>query len=125
MSRRLRAELGQSKPFESLEEEVVLEVQRTSQVVMRWIVDALKPSGLTPAQFNVLRILRGAHPEALSCARIGERMVTYDPDLTRLMDRLEAAGLVQKARHTGDRRVLNVSITKQGLAVVESASIAV
>jgi len=125
MARRLRTEIAQTKPFASLEQEVCLEVQRTSQIVIRWVVDALKPSGLTPAQFNVLRILRGAHPEALSSSRIGERMVTYDPDLTRLMDRLEAAGLVRKSRDTEDRRVMKVNITKAGLDVVAAASIAV
>jgi DNA-binding MarR family transcriptional regulator len=124
MTRRLRAEIGQTKPFESIEQEVVLEVQRTYQVVMRWAVDALKPSGLTPPQFNVLRILRGAHPEALSSSKIGERMVTYDPDLTRLLDRLEAAGFVQKSRDTQDRRVMKVNITKAGLGAVETASMA-
>jgi DNA-binding MarR family transcriptional regulator len=103
---------------------VVLEVQRTYQAVMRWAVDALKPSGLTPPQFNVLRILRGAHPEALSSSKICERMVTYDPDLTRLLDRLEAAGYVQKSRDTQDRRVMKVNITKTGLSVVETGSVA-
>lgn len=125
MPRQLRKELQQSKPFATIEEEVVVEVQRTSQAVIRWIAEALKPSTLTPVQFNVLRILRGARPESLSCRRIAERMVTYDPDLTRLLDRLEAAGLVEKERDEKDRRVVNIHITKAGVQAVESASVAV
>src|SRR5512145_3009870 len=64
MSRRLRHELQQTKPFESLEEEAWLEIQRTASVTGRWVVEALRPAGVTPSQFNVLRILRGARPEA-------------------------------------------------------------
>ena len=95
MARRIRQEIRQAKPFESIEEEVIVEIQRTAQATMRWLVEELKPSGLTPSQFNVLRILRGARPESLSSSGICERMVTYDPDLTRLLDRLENAGWVE------------------------------
>jgi DNA-binding MarR family transcriptional regulator len=122
MARQLRNEISQSKPFGSLEEEVVLEIVWTSQVAGRWVVEGLRPTGLTPAQFNVLRILRGARPDALSSSRISERMIHHDPDLTRLLDRLEAAGLVEKSRDARDRRVVNVRITKAGLQAVESAS---
>jgi len=125
MERRLREELKQARPFESLEQEVVVEIQRTAQVVMRWVVEGLKPSGLTPQQFNVLRILRGASPNPLSASQICERMVTHDPDLTRLLDRLEAAGMIRKARHADDRRVVNVHVTAAGRETVERASIAV
>lgn len=125
MARQLRNELKRTKPFPTLEEEVYLEILRTSQVAGRWVSEALKPSGLTPPQFNVLRILRGAHPVTLSGSVIAERMVTYDPDLTRLLDRLEAGGLIAKLRDERDRRVVNVSITKAGLRAVEGASEAV
>jgi DNA-binding MarR family transcriptional regulator len=125
MERKLRQELKQSKPFASPEQEVVLEIQRTAQVVMRWVAEGLKPSGLTPQQFNVLRILRGASPNPLSASQICERMVTYDPDLTRLLDRLEAAGMVRKERHADDRRVVNVHVTAAGRETVERASVAV
>ena len=100
-------------------------IQRTAQVALRWVVEALKPSGLTPAQFNVLRILRGASPGALPACVIGERMVTHDPDLTRLLDRLETAGMIRKERDARDRRVVNVHITRTGRAAVERASVAV
>lgn len=122
MTRTLREELKQTRPFPSLEEEVFLELQRTAQAAMRWVVEALRSTGLTPAQFNVLRILRGARPEALPSGVIAERMVTRDPDLTRLLDRLEAAGMVTKARDAGDRRVVNVHITRAGLRAVDAAS---
>ena len=125
MTRSLQEELRQSRPFPTLEEEVFLELQRTAQVAMRWVVEALRPVGLSPAQFNVLRILRGARPEALPSGVIAERMVTRDPDLTRLLDRLEAAGMVTKARDGRDRRVVNVRITRAGLRAVEDASEAV
>jgi len=121
MGRRIREELKQSRPFASLEEEVVVEIQRTAQNVMRWLVEELKPIGLTPSQYNVLRILRGSSPEPLSATEICSRMVTYDPDLTRLMDRLEAAGLVRKQRGTRDRRVVDVHITPLGRETVERA----
>jgi len=122
MRRRLQEELKQSKPIPTLAEEVYLEIQRTSQVTARWIAQALKPAGLTESQFNVLRILRGSQPDGLSSSGIAERMVRHDPDLTRLLDRLEAAALVQKSRDARDRRVVNARITAAGLRVVERAS---
>jgi DNA-binding MarR family transcriptional regulator len=122
MKRRLQDELKQSKPFPTLEEEVYLEIQRTSQATVRWIAQVLKPYGLTESQFNVLRILRGCGPEGISNSGIAERMVKHDPDLTRLLDRLEAGGLVEKSRDVRDRRVVNARITKAGVSVVERIS---
>jgi DNA-binding MarR family transcriptional regulator len=125
MKRHLHAELQQTKPFPSLEEEVHVQILYTAQI-LAWVVDgALKPAGLSQSQFNVLRILRGARPGALPAGKIAERMVNRDPDLTRLLDRLEAAGLVEKSRDTEDRRVVNVRITTAGLERVEGASKAV
>lgn len=125
MGRRIREELKQTRPFASLEEEVAVEVQRTAQVLMRWLVEELKPVGITPSQYNVLRILRGSSPQPLSATEICSRMVTYDPDLTRLLDRLESAGMVKKERDAKDRRVINVHITKLGRDTVERAMDAV
>jgi DNA-binding MarR family transcriptional regulator len=121
MGRRIREELKQTRPFASLEEEVAVEVHRTAQVLMRWLVEELKPSSITPSQYNVLRILRGSSPQPLSATEICSRMVTYDPDLTRLLDRLETAEMVRKERDAKDRRVVNVHITKLGRDTVESA----
>ncbi len=73
---------------------------------------------LTPNQYNVLRILRGAHPAPLACSEIGERMITHDPDITRLVDRLAKRGLVARLRSDRDRRVVEVGITARGRAVV-------
>lgn len=121
-NRGIHAELKQSKPFPSLEEEVHVEILHTAQVLGRVLGEALKPSGLSPSQFNVLRILRGARPDSLPAGKIVERMVTRDPDLTRLLDRLEANGLVEKARDSSDRRVVNVKITRAGLEHIDAAS---
>lgn len=122
MKRHLHEEIQQTKPFASLEEEVHIQVVLTAQVANRVLAEALKPSGLSPSQFNVLRILRGARPDALPAGRIAERMVNHDPDLTRLVDRLVANGLVEKSRDAADRRVVNVKITRPGVERVESAS---
>lgn len=122
MKRGLHREIQQSKPFPTLAEEVHVQILLTAQVGNRVLAAALKPNGLSPSQFNVLRILRGARPESMPAGRIAERMVNHDPDLTRLLDRLEANGLVEKARDAKDRRVVNVRITRAGLERVEAAS---
>ncbi|GAC1670571.1 MAG: MarR family transcriptional regulator [Candidatus Acidiferrum sp.] len=75
----------------------------------------LKCSGLTAAQYNVLRILRGAEPHGLACRSVGERMISHDPDITRLLDRLEKRGLISRARQTEDRRVVKARITVKGM----------
>ncbi len=80
----------------------------------------LKPHGLTGTQYNVLRILRGAEPEGLACSGIGDRMISHDPDMTRLLDRMEKRGLITRARQTNDRRVVKTRITPAGLAILKS-----
>lgn len=116
----LRKEIRQSRPFPSRREEAFLNLQRSaavlSQVMTRWF----KEAGLTATQYNVLRILRGSHPEALACNAVGERMVTPVPDVTRLLDRLEAAGLVTRRRDASDRRVVKVAISDDGLERLSS-----
>lgn len=79
---------------------------------------AVRDSGLTAAQYNVLRILRGAGPEGLACNAIAGRMITPDPDMTRLLDKLEARGFVVRARGQADRRVVSARITPAGLEVL-------
>ncbi len=78
----------------------------------------LKPHRLTPAQYNALRILRGAAPAALTCGEIGERLVSPGPDVTRLLDRLEAQGLVERLRDEADRRLVRARITVRGLELL-------
>jgi DNA-binding MarR family transcriptional regulator len=122
MKRTLWKHLRQSKPFENIEEEAFLQILYTAQVSGRWVVEALRPFSLTSAQYNVLRILRGARPGALPAGKLAERMIHHDPDVTRLLDKLEGMGLVEKARDDRDRRVINVRITKEGLAVLDQAT---
>jgi len=118
MTRRLQDEIKQSRPFRSLEEEVMLGLARTADALGRATEEVLKASGLTATQYNVLRILRGAGSAGLSCGEVTGRMITRDPDLTRLLDRLETRGLVTRARDGEDRRVVTTRITPQGLALL-------
>ena len=80
----------------------------------------LKAAGLTAAQYNVLRILRGAEPEGLPCRGIGDRMISHDPDMTRLLDRMEKRGLITRERQSDDRRVVKTRITAQGLSLLKT-----
>lgn len=86
------------------------------------LAEAMSAFDLTPAQYNVLRILRGAHPERVPCSYIGERLLDRTPDVTRLLDRLQKAGLVDRRRGEHDRRVVEVVITEEGLDRLEQMS---
>src|SRR6185436_18603336 len=120
MAGRLAKEIQQTKPFALLEEEAVLNLSRTFEVLQQKLSEALKPHQLTPTQYNVLRILRGAGPEGVTCSQASERMVNHDPDMTRLLDRLEARKLVERERSRGDRRVVITRISKPGMDLVNS-----
>lgn len=91
---------------------------RTADVVRRYIARVLEPYGITPQQFNVLRILRGAGPEGLPTLAIGERMIEEAPGITRLLDRLEAKGMVRRQRCPEDRRQVLCHATPQGLELL-------
>ena len=78
----------------------------------------VKTAGLTAAQYNVLRILRGAGPVGLACREIGERMISRDPDITRLLDRMEKNGLITRERQSDDRRVVRTCVTPRGLQLL-------
>ena len=119
MTRRLRDEIKQTRPFGSLEEEVLLGLARTADAVQRGFAGLFKGAGLSTTQYNVLRILRGAGAPGLSSGEIAERMVTRDPDLTRLLDRLEARHLATRARDGEDRRVVTTRITQAGLDLLD------
>jgi DNA-binding MarR family transcriptional regulator len=123
MTGRLLRELKQTKPFASLEVEAFLNLVRTADHLARDVASMLKAYELHSAQYNVLRILRGAGPEGLPCGEIGARMVTYDPDITRLIDRLERRGLVTRSRGQEDRRVVLVRITPSGTALLAKADL--
>ncbi len=120
MAGRLKREIKQKKPFSSVQEEVVLSVMRTADQVAVPMNEVLRGAGLSVSQYNVLRIVRGAGGDGLPCGEISERMVRRDPDLTRLLDRLEAAGLVTRTRDARDRRIVRASITKEGAALLAS-----
>jgi len=118
MSRGLQAELKQKIPFTSREAEVYLSLLRTTDALQTQVEAQLKEFGLTGTQYNALRILRGAGPGGLPCREIGERMITRDPDVTRLLDRLEGRGFVQRMRAKHDRRVIYGKITAAGLKLL-------
>jgi len=92
-------------------QELVTELEREG-------VELLKASDLSPAQYNVLRILRGAGPEGATCGHVTSRLVKHDPDVTRLLDRLERRELIVRTREITDRRVVRTRITKAGLALL-------
>lgn len=115
---RLRAEIRQAKPFSSSAEEAVLGLLRTTDQLARQIADVVEPHGITPQQYNVLRILRGSHPERLPTLEIATRMIEQAPGITRLLDRLEAKGLVKRERCDEDRRRVYCAITARGLATL-------
>lgn len=118
MTGELLSEIKQKKPFQSLEEEVFLNLQRTANVLSGKVAGVLKPYGLSTVQYNVLRILRGS-PRGLACSEIGERLVTKDSDITRLIDRLEKRDLVARERFERDKRVVIVRITAEGNRVLQ------
>jgi len=119
MSGRIQKEIKQQKPFRRIEHEAFVNLQRTADALMQGVTATLKPVGLSPTQYNVLRILRGAGPDGLACREIGERMLTKDPDVTRLLDRLEERGLVTRTRDRADRRVITTRITEKGLRILK------
>jgi DNA-binding MarR family transcriptional regulator len=113
------SEIGQTRPFATRGEELVVAVLRTADEAHRFMVGILRDEDLTDQQYNVLRILRGAGPDGLPTLAIGERMVERTPGVTRLIDRLSAKGLVARERDTADRRRIVCRITDDGLAVLE------
>jgi DNA-binding MarR family transcriptional regulator len=115
MTPSLQSELKQRKPFGSLEQEAMLSIARTAALLEHGTAEALKPHGLTPTQYNALRILRGAEPEGLCRNEIRDRLVARVPDATRLLDRLHEMGLVARERESDDRRFVRSRITPAGL----------
>jgi DNA-binding MarR family transcriptional regulator len=111
---RLRA---RSAPL-SLEERVCQSLLLAADHLLRGEIEVLRVADLTFPQYNVLRILRGARPEALSCGTISQRMLTRDSDLTRLLDRLEERGLVTRVRDARDRRMVTATVTDAGLQLL-------
>lgn len=121
----LRDELKQRKPFTSLEQEALLSVVRTSAMLIDAFERMLKPYGITGTQYNVLRILRGAGPDGLCRNDVRDRMITRMPDVTRLLDRMEESGLIDRVRENTDRRMVMTRITAQGLRLLDELEDAV
>ena len=101
----------------SWEEQTFLELVKTTELLSQRLLDLIKEETLSRTQYNVLRILRGA-PDGLCCGEIGERLITPDPDITRLLDRLETRRLVSRSRDARDRRTVVTRITAEGLATL-------
>lgn len=99
-------------------EQVFLTILRVADKLTADFADFLKMYDLTPVQYNVLRILRGAGPDGVTCHDIATRLITRDPDVTRLLDRLEQKSLTYRQRSPNDRRVVKAILTPQGLALV-------
>ena len=120
MGKSIQAEIRQTKPFTSLEDEALVALQRTADRLHWRLSEMLKAHGLSPTQYNALRILRGAGDEGRACSEIAERMINRDPDITRLVDRLERRGLVFRSREGRDRRVITTRITPAGLELLRA-----
>ena len=120
MSGKLAAELKQGKPFASLEHEALLNLAKTASVLGQAEAAMLKPFDLSPAQYNVLRILKGAGEGGRNCQEIGERLVAKDPDITRLIDRLMDRGLVTRAR--SEEALLNSAASRRPRSMAETIS---
>src|SRR5207302_7657995 len=103
-----------------LESRIIVALFQAADSIGQETEQLLKAAGLTAAQYNVLRILRGAEPDGLPCRGIGDRMISHDPDMTRLLDRMEKRGLIIRARQTDDRRVVKTRITPQGLSLLKT-----
>ncbi len=122
MANHLQDEIKQTKPFERPTDEAMLSILRTASVLEHAFNELLRPFGLTTTQYNVLRILQGAGPAGLCGREIGERLISSVPDVSRLIDRMEEAGLVSKERDSTDRRHVTVRITPKGRRLVATVT---
>lgn len=120
MATPLHVELQQTRPWDLLEEEVHVSIARTAALLERAVAQTLKPHGLTPTQYNVLRILRGAGAAGLCRNEVGARLVTPVPDVTRLLDRMADMKLIARQRSDEDRRLVRTHLTAKGLDLVNA-----
>jgi len=116
-------EIQQNRPFATSEEEAVVSVLRSAAVIRRVLGQRVDPFGISPAQYNVLRILRGAGPDGLPTLAVRDRLVEEAPGITRLIDKLENAALVRRDRTGRDRRTVRCHITAAGLELLEKADV--
>lgn len=120
MNADLRDELRQTRGFGSLEQEAYLAIQRTAALLGHSVAETIRPHGLTPTQYNALRILRGAGAGGLCRNEVRDRMIAQVPDVTRLLDRMEEMGLIERARDGVDRRFVTTRITTEGERVLDA-----
>lgn len=116
---RIQAAIRQRRPFRSKGQEAAIGMMRTVDIMRRRFASLLEPRGITLQQYNVLRILRGASPEPLPTLEVADRLIEQTPGVTRLLDRLEAKGLVRRARCKEDRRQVHCWITPEGLGLLQ------
>ena len=116
----LRDEIKQTKPFDDPAQEAYLGVVRTAAELEHSVSELLKPHGITQTQYNVLRILRGAGEAGLNRNQVRDRMIAPVPDATRILDRLDAAGLIVRSREGADRRFVTTRITDEGLHMLDA-----
>ena len=116
---RLQLELKQRKPFQSLAQEALLGLMRTTDLIRRQIAAFVEPHGITLQQYNVLRILRGGGTDGVPTLEVAQRMVEQTPGITRLLDRLEAKGFVKRQRCPQDRRQHLCWITPKSAALLQ------
>jgi len=109
-----------ARPVITQENRIFVALLQAADTLGQEAEQLLKAAGVTGAQYNVLRILRGAEPAGLPCRGIGDRMISHDPDMTRLLDRLEKRGLITRVRQTDDRRVVKTRITPQALSLLKT-----
>ncbi len=106
-------------PAIPLEDQLFVAILKSADSLSQEAGQLIKAAGLTAVQYNVLRILRGAEPEGLPCRSIGERMISRDPDMTRLLDRMEKRNLITRQRQKKDRRVIKTRVTPEGLKLLK------
>ena len=114
-----RAAKPKRDPRASLEAHVFVSLLRTADALARDAEAMLRPYNLSGTQYNILRILRGACEKGLACREVGDRLISRDPDITRLLDRLESRGWIARAREAKDRRVVKTRITPEGLRLLD------
>ena len=114
----LQREIKQGRPFRSRAQEAAIAILRTADVLRREFAELTDPYGITPQQYNVLRILRGSHPDPLPVLEVADRLIERTPGVTRLLDRLEQKNLVHRQRCETDRRQVHCWITPSGLELL-------
>jgi DNA-binding MarR family transcriptional regulator len=123
LANRILEEIRQTRPFARRPEEAALNIVRTADALKRGGELLFRRHGITSAQYNVLRILRGAGDRGMHCSAIAERMITAEPDITRLLMRMERLGLLVRQRDSADRRMVTAIATDRGLRLLDELEV--